>query len=197
MTSHAAAVDRQVLADSLLKCGPWHCHDDDQSLIDHATAQARAVEIDAAELDHEKALALAIHRVTSHHLEVPNESETGQLKRLACSNWWRRQLRRLTSRRREQRQRVLGRVHDRAGIYVSHEGYKRRRAQQFRNQAMLEAVTAINELDQSYTLAELSELGLANPDNRRAELMLRIADTEREAIRLGHVGLFQIGRAHV
>ncbi|MFB9867909.1 replication endonuclease [Vreelandella sulfidaeris] len=190
MTSHAAAIDRQTLADGLLKCGPWHCLDDDQALIDHATAQARAVEIDAAELDHEKALALAIHRVTAHHIEPPNEPETGQLKRLACSNWWRRQLRRLTSRRREQRQRVLGRVHDRAGIYVSHEGYKRRRAQQFRNQAMLEAVTAINELDQSYTLAELAELGLANPDNRRAELMLRIADTEREAVRLGHVGLF-------
>ncbi|MFP3398796.1 replication endonuclease, partial [Brevibacterium sp. SIMBA_078] len=51
-------------------------------------------------------------------------------------------------------------------------------------------VLAINELDQSYTLAELAELGLANPENRRAELMLRIADTEREAVRLGHVGLF-------
>lgn len=190
MTSHAAAVERQAIADGLLKCGPWHCHDDDEALTDHANAQARAVALDAAELDHEKALALAIHRAHAHHLEAPDENETGQLKRLACPVWWRRQLRRLTSRRREQRQRVLGRVHDRAGIYVSHEGITRRNSQKLRNAAMLEAVLAINELDQSYTLAELAELGLANPDNRRAELMLRIADTEREAVRLGHVGLF-------
>lgn len=190
MTSHAAAVERQALADGLLKCGPWTCVDDDQAIIDHATAQARAVALDAAELDHAKALALAIHRIQAHQLEAPDENETGQLKRMACSVWWRRQLRRLTSRRLEQRQRILGRVHDRAGIYVSNEGYARRRAQHSRNAAMLEAVLAINELDQSYTLAELAELGLANPDNRRAELMLRIADTEREAVRLGHVGLF-------
>lgn len=190
MTSHAAAIDRQALADGLLKCGPWHCHDDDQALIDHANAQARAVALDAAELDHAKALALAIHRAHAHHIEAPDENEMGQLKRLACPVWWRRQLRRLTSRRREQRQRVLGRVHDRAGIYVSHEGMARRGRQKLRNAVMLEAVLAINELDQSYTLAELAELGLANPDNRRAELMLRIADTEREAVRLGHVGLF-------
>lgn len=185
-----AAIDRQALADGLLMCGPWHCHDDDQALIDHANAQARAVEIDAAQLDPAKALALAVHRAESHHLDAPDESDAGQLKRLACPFWWRRQLRRLTGRRREQRQRVLGRVHDRAGIYVSHEGIARRRSQQYRNAAMLEAVTAINELEQQYTLAELAELGLANPDNRRAELMLRIADTEREAVRLGHVGLF-------
>lgn len=190
MTSHAHAVERQALADSLLRCGPWHCIDEDQALIDHANAQARAVMIDKSELDAEKALALAIHRAESHHLTPPKASQIGQLARLACPIWWRRQLRRLTGRRREQRQRILGRVHDRAGIYVSEEGYKRRRAQKYRNAALMEAVNAINELEQCYTLAELAELGLANPDNRRAELMLRVADTEREANRLGHVGLF-------
>ncbi|MFP3608192.1 hypothetical protein, partial [Paraburkholderia sp. SIMBA_053] len=77
MTSYAAAVERQALADGLLKCGPWHCHDDDEALTDHANAQARAVALDAAELDHAKALALAIHRAQAHHLEAPDENETG------------------------------------------------------------------------------------------------------------------------
>ncbi|MEL7611256.1 replication endonuclease [Vreelandella titanicae] len=191
MTSHAAFIDRQALADSLLQCGPWHCINDDQALIDHATAQARAVEIDSAQLGQEKALALALHRVTAHHMDPPSGfTNSSTLSRLACSLWWRRQLRRLTSRRREQRQRILGRTQKRAGIYVSDEGYRRRIDQATRNARLLEAITATNQDGDQYTLAELAELGLANPEFRRAELMLRIADTEREADRAGHRGMF-------
>ena len=192
MTSHAAFVDRQTLADSLLSCGPWKCSNDDQALIDHATAQARAVELETARLnDPIYALQRARRRATQHHLTPPTGySCTGELLRLACPLWWRRQLRRLTSRRREQRQRLLGRTQKRAGIYVSNEGYRRRIDQATRNARLLEAITATNQEGDQYTLAELTELGLANPEFRRAELMLRIADTEREADRAGHCGMF-------
>ncbi len=191
MTSHAAFIDRQALADSLLSCGPWKCSNDDQALIDHATAQARAIEIDGAQLGPEKALALALHRVTAHHMELPRGfTISSTLSRLACPLWWRRQLRRLTSRRREQRQRLLGHTQKRTGIYVSNEGYRRRIDQATRNARLLEAITATNQDGDQYTLAELAELGLANPEFRRAELMLRIADTEREADRAGHRGMF-------
>nr|WP_286701829.1 replication endonuclease [Halomonas sp. UBA1491] len=192
MTSHAAFIDRQALADSLLSCGPWKCSNDDQALIDHATAQARAVELETARLnDPIYALQRARRRATQHHLTPPTGySCTGELLRLACPLWWRRQLRRLTSRRREQRQRLLGRTQKRAGIYVSNEGYRRRIDQATRNARLLEAITATNQEGDQYTLAELTELGLANPEFRRAELMLRIADTEREADRAGHCGMF-------
>lgn len=192
MTSHAAFIDRQALADSLLSCGPWKCSNDDQALIDHATAQARAVELETARLnDPIYALQRARRRATQHHLTPPTGySCTGELLRLACPLWWRRQLRRLTSRRREQRQRLLGRTQKRAGIYVSNEGYRRRIDQATRNARLLEAITATNQEGDQYTLAELTELGLANPEFRRAELMLRIADTEREADRAGHSGMF-------
>ncbi|WFE72565.1 replication endonuclease [Halomonas sp. M1] len=192
MTSHAAFIDRQALADALLSCGPWKCSNDDQALIDHATAQARAVELETARLnDPIYALQRARRRATQHHLTPPmGYSCTGELLRLACPLWWRRQLRRLTSRRREQRQRLLGRTQKRAGIYVSNEGYRRRIDQATRNARLLEAITATNQEGDQYTLAELTELGLANPEFRRAELMLRIADTEREADRAGHCGMF-------
>ncbi|WP_445011281.1 replication endonuclease [Vreelandella stevensii] len=192
MTSHAAFIDRQALADSLLSCGPWKCSNDDQALIDHATAQARAVELETARLDDPiYALQRARRRATQHQLTPPTGySCTGELLRLACPLWWRRQLRRLTSRRREQRQRLLGRTQKRAGIYVSNEGYRRRIDQATRNARLLEAITATNQEGDQYTLAELTELGLANPEFRRAELMLRIADTEREADRAGHCGMF-------
>ena len=83
MTSHAAFIDRQALADSLLSCGPWKCSNDDQALIDHATAQARAVELETARLnDPIYALQRARRRATQHHLTPPTGySCTGELLR--------------------------------------------------------------------------------------------------------------------
>lgn len=191
MSSHAAAIDRQALADSLRRCGPWVCTHDDEALVGHAEREADNLERIRIHQGMTAALDSGTVRVTAHGLELPDvESDRGTVARLCCSLWWRRQLRRLNARRLEQAARVLGRVHDRAGIYVSSQGLEARRRQHVRNRRMLEAVAAVNQDGAEYTLAELAELGLANPNNRRAELMLRIADTEREAIRLGHVGVF-------
>lgn len=192
MSTHQAAIDRQLLANSLLRCGPWTCTHDDDALCDHARAQARAVAQDAAYLGQpRRAMEKAITRAERHGIEPPEGyGIAGTLGRLSCELWWRRKLRRINSRRLEQRQRILGRVHLRDGIYISQEGLQRRREQNVRNAMLLEAMTATNQEGQEYTLAELSELGLANPNNRRAELMLRIRDTENEARRLGHVGMF-------
>lgn len=191
MSTHQTAIDRQVLADKLLDCGLWRCHDDDDDLCQHAAAQAEHCSRLRWQLPEAEAHRAASRRVQSHHLELPDaDSDRGQLARMCCESWWRRQLRRLNARRLEQRQRLLGKVHDRAGIYVSQEGYWRRRAQHVRNAKMLEQATATNQKGQEYTLAELAAVGLANPDNRRGELMLRIRETEEEAKRLGHVCVF-------
>ena len=192
MTSHAAAIDRQTLANSLLDCGYWRCCDDDDALISHAEAQAdhiNRIRIKAG--DESEAYLAGERRLYRHGLPMPDaDTLRGQLARMCCSIWWRRQLRRLNARRMEQAQRVLGKVHDRAGEYVSQQGFVRRRAQHTRNARLLEATTATNQVGQEYTLAELAELGMANPDNRRAEMMMRVNETEREAQRLGHVGVF-------
>ncbi|WP_110690990.1 replication endonuclease [Salinicola endophyticus] len=138
------------------------------------------------------ALERARARARRHGIAPPSLrlKPASQLARLSCERWWRRQLRRLAGRRLEQVLREARRVHKRAGIYCSELTLTRRRAQKVRNRALLETLEAINQAGQTYTLAELAELGLANPDHRRAELMLRIRDTEVEARRLGHVGLF-------
>ncbi|RUR46233.1 replication endonuclease [Vreelandella populi] len=140
----------------------------------------------------EMALATARHRAHLHSINPPSlRLKSGvQLAKLTDPIWWRRQLRRLGGRRLEQVQREAHRVHKRAGIYCSNVTLERRRSQKNRNRALLEALEAINQEGQVYTLAELAELGLSNPDHRRAELMLRIRDTEVEARRLGHVGMF-------
>ncbi|MBB3141246.1 replication endonuclease [Halomonas organivorans] len=140
----------------------------------------------------EIALKKARSRAAQHGIEPPaRRSRTAvQLARLSCSLWWRRKLRRTAGRRLEQVQREAHRVHARAGIYCSDMTVERRRSQKVRNRALLETLEAINQDGQVYSLAELAELGLANADHRRAELMLRIRDTEAEARRLGHTGMF-------
>ncbi len=140
----------------------------------------------------ELALIRARNRARLHAITPPpvKSPAATQLARLGCSLWWRRKLRRLAGRRLEQVQREAHRVHAQAGIYCSDMTIERRRAQKVRNRALLETLEAINQDGQAYTLAELAELGLANPDHRRAELMLRIRDTEVEARRTGHTGMF-------
>jgi len=140
----------------------------------------------------ELALVQARERARRHGITPPpvKSPRTEQLARLSDPTWWRRKLRRISGRRIEQVMREARRVHKRAGIYCSDLTLERRRSQKVRNRALLEVIEAVNQDDQVYTLAELAELGLANPDHRRAELMLRIRDTEVEAQRLGHVGMF-------
>ncbi|MBZ9576757.1 replication endonuclease [Modicisalibacter sp. MOD 31.J] len=134
----------------------------------------------------------ARERARAHGIQPPDpKAPLGeQIGRLCDAKWWRRKLRVTAGRRIEQIQREAHRVHAQAGIYCSDMTIYRRRSQKVRNRALLETIEAINQDGQVYTLAELAELGLANPDHRRAELMLRIRDTEAEARHLGHVGMF-------
>jgi len=58
------------------------------------------------------------------------------------------------------------------------------------NRIFLEGWEAVNQFDQSYTLAELPDKSISNPLYRRHELMTRIRGCEELAIEMGHVGLF-------
>ena len=66
----------------------------------------------------------------------------------------------------------------------------RRQQQNRRNAEALANTTAVNDLGQEFTLAELAAKGPANKAIKRAELMTRIAGFERIARELGHGGLF-------
>jgi hypothetical protein len=115
---------------------------------------------------------------------------TGMLARLADEYWWRKALRKVHVRKFEHGAIRLGLVHSRKGKYVSDETLNRRRKRIRRNRAILEHCIAINELGQEYTLQQLAELSVSNPEIRRAELMTRIAGFDEVALSLGHVGIF-------
>ncbi|SEK88723.1 replication endonuclease [Nitrosovibrio tenuis] len=117
-------------------------------------------------------------------------THTGILARLADEHWWRRALRKVQVRKFEHGAIRLGLVHSRKGKYVSDETLRRRQKQIRRNRAILEHCIAINEAGQEYTLQQLAELSVSNPEIRRAELMTRIAGFDAVAQSLGHVGVF-------
>lgn len=139
-----------------------------------------------------KAIDVGERLCAKHGIEPPPASLplVSRLLRLMCSRWWRRRIRVLSGRRLEQLMRDMGRVHKRAGIYASDLTVHRRRSQEVRNNALLEAFVAINQHGEEFSLAELAELGISNPSHRYTEMMLRIRDTEAVALRRGDKGLF-------
>ncbi|MDP1595487.1 MAG: replication endonuclease [Methylotenera sp.] len=126
--------------------------------------------------------------VTENRTNVRNVtlSIEGMLNRFCDEYWWRRMLRNITSRNVEKYSIDLGLVHRNAGIYISDESMQRRRQQKRRNKRAMENSILTNELGQEFTLQELAENSLANPANRRAELMVRIRGTEELSKALGH-----------
>lgn len=111
----------------------------------------------------------------------------GAVKRMQCPRWWRRVYRKLHARTVEACAISLGLVSRAAGLYVSDEGVRRRAAQNARNARALESVTAINDMGQDYTLAQLAAVGTANKAIRRGELLTRIAGFELIAKDCGHI----------
>jgi|GEM_PF-2012177 len=110
---------------------------------------------------------------------------TAMCVRLFSEKWWRGQLRKLQARKLEAAARILGMVCKKRGGYCSIATLRRRGEQKRRNRDLLELMEAENNNGQIYTLAELSDLGVSNPVNRRAELMTRIRGFEEVAEEIG------------
>lgn len=117
-------------------------------------------------------------------------TDSGMWARVSDRNWWRRVLRKKFSRSLETGAIRLNLVNRFDGCYVSDESMKRRRQQRSRNSELLSSTAAVNELGESYTLQELSDLSVSNPAIRRSELMVRIYGTEKIAQTNGHIGIF-------
>ena len=117
-------------------------------------------------------------------------SPLGLIARFTDARWWRRNLRTAHSRAFEKFMRDGGRVHRRAGLYVSDSTLDRFSQQQRRNRALLETMTAVNDLGDEVPLEIIVDASLANPRNRRAELMARIAGFESIARSLFHEAEF-------
>ena len=104
------------------------------------------------------------------------------LRRLACPRWWLRALRRAAARRCEGAA-IRGAL-VRRGLwpYVSQDQLSRRGAQKKRNEKAVEGASLV-DLDSAEEIAlqEVVARSLANPENRRAEMMVRIRGADEYA----------------
>lgn len=116
--------------------------------------------------------------------------DSGDANRCCDVRWWIRRARVAKVRAVDQLARSFRMVHAKAQPYVSNEAVKLRRAQVRRNRLTLEGIEAVNQEGDAYTLAELSDLSVSNPTNRRHELMVRMRGFEEIADQFGHEGLF-------
>jgi hypothetical protein len=120
-----------------------------------------------------------------------NDRAVPTLKRYACELWWRRRLRAAHAKRVEGAAIVAGLVHARESAYLSKLSYRRWQGQQARNLQTLKRIAMCNEdTGEIATVQELAASSVANPMNRRGELMTRIRGMEEVAEREGHEALF-------
>lgn len=106
----------------------------------------------------------------------------GQKARMGSPVWWFAGLRKARARCTEEVARSLGYVGRHAGLYASDEAVRLRRSQKRRNAALLDGLEVVSE--DTGTVLDMSvvaDASLANPDNRRAELMTRIRGMEEVA----------------
>lgn len=174
------------------------CTDDDQVLKDYAEAKSKKIEKQLSEsvvmigvasrYDKDRISDYLRAEVEKTGLDYPlpeygytNAELKSALARICQPEWWRRQLRKLAAQQFERFARNAGIVSLSGNIYCSDFTVNRRIEQKRRNRRLLESLEAENSDGQVYTLAELSDLSVSNPVNRRHELMTRIRGFEEYA----------------
>lgn len=165
----------------------------DESLRNWAAAKASECISIGEQLEEKYSVALAKAYVERYGFVWPKYclfGDAAALLRVQDEKWWRRQARVAKVRAMDQLARHFRMVHAKAQPYASNEAVSLRREQVRRNRGTLEGFEAINQEGDAYTLAELSDLSVSNPTNRRHELMVRMRGFEQIAEQFGHVGLF-------
>jgi hypothetical protein len=192
------AIANRSLSDdaSIISPAIYRIASSDDDLISQADAIARQVELAVKKTDTQErayevaAIICEVRGIEPQEYDNKKKTMSGAINRMCSEEWWRRKLRRLVSIRIENSARELGLVSRRRGLFVSDETMKRRGQQRRRNRRILEQTIATNETGDSYTLQELSDKTVSNPEHRRGELMTRSSGMEAYAEEQGHVVLF-------
>jgi hypothetical protein len=112
------------------------------------------------------------------------------LNRLSCRHWWTKQVRVLRRRTLDTIARNLRLINKQNHAYASSWALKDRSKQKARNRLLLESLVATNAEGDSFSLQDLADKSVSNPEVRRAELMTRISGFEQVADQHGHCGEF-------
>lgn len=116
---------------------------------------------------------------------------SGLVRRACCARWWRRQLRRYTTRAAEAAAIELGVVSAASGqLYCSDRAIRRHRQQQEASEEAMKSRQVENPGGQRFTLWDVAQRGIGNRAIRRGELMTRVRGAEEIAEETGLRGMF-------
>jgi hypothetical protein len=125
-----------------------------------------------------------------YRVDMPARDAAGTRARMLDPAWWRRALRR-RFQTVEGAAIKAGCVHKLAAKYVSDEAMRRHHRHAQRIAKLLESLEAVNETTgEVLPLDEVAAHSLANPENRRAAMMVCVRGLEARAADLGFVGVF-------
>ena len=125
-----------------------------------------------------------------YSIDCTKDQKVAALARVFKANWWARKIRRLQAKKLEQVARDLSIVHRHNQVYCSNISVSNRQEQKQRNARMIEGLEVVSDEGDVLNLAECVEASVSNPENRRAELMVRMRGFEDVANLAGHQGVF-------
>ena len=115
----------------------------------------------------------------------------GAIARLTDEAWWQRKLDKAYTHYEEHVAIIVGKVRGGVSPYVSHHAFKQYKARKRANAAWLNSMMVVNEEHGiELSLADAVAASIANPEVRRAELMVRMRGFEDLAVEQGCVGEF-------
>lgn len=165
--------------------------DDLQELAKGCASKARLLYSEQSKNASERDYVKIILLLNDYGVEINDSfNESERMARLIDNTWWLRRLRIVHSKTRETAARDAGLVHKKDNIYVSDDTLDRRKQQRRRNAELLQSIQLINEHGEVMKLADIANAGMANQENRRNELMTRIAGFEELAKKYNHRALF-------
>jgi len=175
---------------------------------DQLNERMRGIPFDLIESDHalrEKAQRLAqlcsssgdidgMRRIAEHYgIEPPDperHSRLGQYQRLSCPRWWRRKLRVRIGCVAEETMRAAGLVRRGRAPYVTDFSLRRRRQQLTLLGRAIRDATITDDSGLEVPLADAVSASIANPRNRRTEVMVRLRGLETIARKRGDSAIF-------
>jgi hypothetical protein len=131
-----------------------------------------------------------IYLMTRGLSEPKAKTEQGLQLRLLCPKWWRRSLERVDGRNKEAELIDGGRVSSRREKYSSNLAVHRVGKKAHENKKFMDTQAMLSDTEDLVEMNQIIEHSLANPTNRRAELMIRMAGFESYASMHGFVGEF-------
>jgi len=131
----------------------------------------------------DKSLLKKLERIVKDLGLVPRQGKSiiGDINRYCNNKWWIRKLKSLYMQSYERVAQYLRLVNDKIDIYLTTHNFKILRENRKRNECFLSSLVAINDTGEVINFNKVVDSSLANPKNRKAEIITRLKGFEQYA----------------